>query len=113
MKKLFLLSAVCAAFGIALNSCGESQFGSLPDAEADSAVPVSYISQDKYLGSNSDLTESDAVKVANIYFDNPAETRSALRSHVKNVVAVHDTKGNISPFMLTASTRVEIRLMHG
>ncbi|MCM1504154.1 MAG: hypothetical protein NC127_03035, partial [Muribaculum sp.] len=94
MDKSLLKSAIALFCAGAIASCQESTFDSVPSPQADGSIPTFLDDSDPYIGSEKELSSSDAVKVARLYCNGNSESRTTPDMTVKNVVTIPDSDGN-------------------
>ncbi|MCM1504584.1 MAG: hypothetical protein NC127_05260, partial [Muribaculum sp.] len=94
MNKKLSKSAIALILAGAIASCQESTFDSVPSPQADGSIPTFLDDSDPFIGSEKELSSSDAVKVARLYCSDNSESRATAYMTVKSVVTIPDSDGN-------------------
>ncbi len=94
MKRTLLNGAIALMLAGAIASCQESTFDTVPSPSIDGISLTSVDDPDPYIGTENQLTTSDAGKVARLFFKGNSDSRASSDVTVKNVVTIQDSEGN-------------------
>ncbi len=94
MKRILLNGAIALTLAGIITSCQESTFDTVPSPSTDGISLTSVDDPDPYIGTENQLTTSDAGKVARLFFKGNSDSRASSDVTVKNVVTIQDSEGN-------------------